>query len=267
MKLRAAGAIAIFTLVVIGHESVDGQDRAIARTSTAEIVATFPHAPDAFTQGLELHDGRLYESTGLHGRSSLRVVDLATGTVTQQIDVPAKYYAEGMTVLDGRVYQLTYRSGHCFVYDAATLALITQHRYEGQGWGLTHHEGLLVMSDGTNVLRFFDPATFTEVRRVFVHDGERAVTNLNELERVDGELFANVWQSDRIARIDLATGRVNGWIDLAFLRESLASTHVGAEHEAVLNGIAWDATQRRLFVTGKLWPSLYEIRVVPLGAP
>ncbi len=253
----------VISSLVIAH--VSGQERVAepARLSTTEVVATFPHATDAFTQGLELHEGRLYESTGLSGRSSLRVVDLATGTVERRVVVPPKYYAEGMTILDGRVYQITYRSGRCFVYDATTLALVAQHTYVGEGWGLTHHEGLLVMSDGTNVLRFFDPRTFAEVRRVFVHDGERAVAQLNELEMVDGELFANVWHSDRVARIDLATGRVRGWIDLAFLREQLALT----EPEAVLNGIAWDATARRLFVTGKLWPSLYEIRIVPLVDP
>jgi glutamine cyclotransferase len=261
MRLRIAAVIVVVTAVSsrVGHVA-EGQVRAPA-LSGAEIVATHPHAIDAFTQGLELRDGRLYESTGLHARSSLRIVDLATGAIEQRVEVPAKYYAEGMTILEGRVYQLTYRSGHCFVYDADTLAPITQHRYEGEGWGLTHHEGQLVMSDGTHVLRFFDPHTFDEVRRVFVHEGERAITNLNELEWVEGEIFANVWRSDRIARIDPATGRVSGWIDLAFLRESLALI----EPEAVLNGIAWDETRRRLFVTGKLWPSLFEIRLVPLN--
>lgn len=261
--------MAQFVALSLAHSggSVSAQPRDLASVSTAEVVATYPHASDAFTQGLELHDGRLYESTGLHGRSSLRVVDLVTGVVERRVEVPTKYYAEGMTILDGRVYQLTYRAGRCFVYDAATLDPIAEHAYAGEGWGLTHHEGLLVMSDGTHVLRFFDPDSFVEQRRVSVHDGDRAITDLNELEMVDGELYANVWRSDRIARIELATGRVLGWIDLSLLRESLADTAVGAEPEAVLNGIAWDATERRLFVTGKLWPSLYEIRVVPLASP
>ena len=224
---------------------------------TAEIVATFPHAADAFTQGLELHAGRLYESTGLHGRSTLRVVELETGEVLRQREVSSTYYAEGLTVLDGRAYQLTYQSGVCFVYDAETLAVTAERAYAGEGWGLTHHEGALVMSDGTPVLRVLDPETFAERRRITVRDGAVPVEELNELEMVEGELFANVWMTDRIARIELETGRVTGWIELPFLREQLHLT----EPQAVLNGIAYDADSGRLFVTGKLWPTLFEIRL------
>lgn len=226
---------------------------------TADVVATFPHAPEAFTQGLELYRGRLYESTGLHGHSSVRVVDLETGRVDLRTSVAAEHYAEGLTVLDGHVYQLTYQSQRCFVYDAETLEPITEHTYPGEGWGLTHADGSLILSDGTSVLRFLDPDTLAEQRRLTVREGTAPVDQLNELEMVEGELFANVWMSDRIARIDLATGQVTGWIELAFLREGLGLT----EPQAVLNGIAYDADRQRLFVTGKLWPALYEIRVRP----
>ncbi len=224
---------------------------------TADIVATFPHSPDAFTQGLELHGGRLYESTGLIGHSSLRIVDLDSGRLEQMRALAPELYAEGLTVLEGRVYQLTYQSERCLVSDAATLAPIGEHRYPGEGWGLTHHDGALIVSDGTSVLRFLDPETFALRHTLAVLDGATPIDQLNELEMVEGELFANVWMSDRIARIDLATGAVTGWIDLAFLRAQLGLT----ERQAVLNGIAYDAEAHRLFVTGKLWPALYEIRL------
>ena len=230
--------------------------RETAATYTADVVASFPHSAEAFTQGLELHEGRLYESTGLLGHSSLRVTDLESGRILQLHALAPELFAEGLTVLGDRVYQLTYRSGRCFVYDAHTLEPIAEHAYRGEGWGLTHSDRSLILSDGTSVLRFLDPDTFAEQRTLSVVDGDVSVEQLNELEMVEGELFANVWMSDRIARIDLASGHVIGWIDLAFLREGLALS----ERQAVLNGIAYDATSRRLFVTGKLWPMLYEIR-------
>jgi len=228
-----------------------------APVARAHVVATYPHATDAFTQGLELHDGWLYESTGLAGYSSLRVVDLATGEIESRVAVPEALYAEGITIVNDRVYQLTYQTQRGFVYDAETLEVVGERIYEGEGWGLTHVGGELVMSDGTSRLRVLDPETFRVTRVLDVRDGDTPVDQLNELEMVEGELYANVWMSDRIARIDLASGRVLGWIDLAFLRAGLGLT----ERQAVLNGIAYDEAQRRLFVTGKLWPLLYEIRV------
>lgn len=226
----------------------------------------YPHAIDAFTQGLELHDGLLYESTGLHGRSSLRVVELESGSVLRLRSVPDAFYAEGLTIWGDRVFQLTYQSGVCFVYDRETLEPRGQRAYRGEGWGLTHDrasrasaEGALVLSDGTATLRFLDPDTFAERSRLIVHDDDGPVERLNELEWVEGEIYANVWRTDRIARIDPATGRITGWIELAFLRESL---HLG-EPEAVLNGIAYDDENDRLFVTGKLWPKLFEIQLSP----
>jgi glutamine cyclotransferase len=227
------------------------------RVVGADVVATFPHAPEAFTQGLEIYDGRLYESTGLHGHSSVRIVDLETGRVDRRVSVAAEHYAEGLTIFGGRVYQLTYQSQRCFVYDAETLERVGEHTYPGEGWGLTHDAVSLILSDGTSTLRFLDPETFAEQRTLDVREGDAPVEALNELEMVEGELFANVWMSDRIARIDLTTGQVTGWIDLGFLRAELGLT----EPQAVLNGIAYAPESHRLFVTGKLWPTLYEIRV------
>jgi glutamine cyclotransferase len=239
--------------------AVDAAAPSVPVLYTADVVATYPHDPEAFTQGLELVDGRLLESTGLYGQSSIRIVELTTGEVIEQRAVSAAYFAEGLTVLDGRAFQLTWESGRAFVYDAATLDVLGERTYTGEGWGLTHDAGALVMSDGTNVVRILDPETFAVTRRVTVLDGGRPVRNLNELEMVEGELFANVWMTDRVARIDLASGRVTGWIDLPFLREQVRVT----DRDAVLNGIAYDAASRRLFVTGKLWPTLFEIRVRP----
>jgi glutamine cyclotransferase len=228
------------------------------RSYTADVVATYPHSPEAFTQGLELYEGRLYEGTGLVGRSTLRIVELESGRIGAiRALEPETLYGEGITVFGDRVFQITYQDGRAFVYDAHTLHVVAEHTYAGEGWGLAHDAHALILSDGTSVLRFLDPDTFALERTLSVVDGAAPVERLNELEVVEGELFANVWMSDRIARIDLATGRVTGWIDLAFLRARLGLT----ELQAVLNGIAYDASARRLFVTGKLWPSLYEIRL------
>jgi glutamine cyclotransferase len=226
---------------------------------TVEIVSRFPHDPEAFTQGLEFSDGRLFESTGLYGHSSLREVELATGVVRRRHVVSRDHFAEGLTVFRGRIYQLTYQTHRCFVYDAATFAPVTEFDLPGEGWGLTHDDRALILSDGSDTLRFLDPTDFHLLRRVPVRDRGAPVAMLNELELVDGALYANVWQTDRIVRIDPATGRVTAWVDLALLRRELRLD----ESEAVLNGIAWEPTSRRLFVTGKLWPTLFEVRLRP----
>lgn len=222
-----------------------------------EVLARHPHDVRAFTQGLEFHRGLLLESTGLPGHSSLRLVEPETGRVTQRVEVAAPHFAEGATVFRDRVYQLTYVSRRCFVYDATTLARVGEHTYEGEGWGLTHDATRLIMSDGTSALRFIEPDTFRELGRVTVTDRGAPVDQLNELEYVDGAVYANVWHTDRIARIDPATGRVTAWIDLRALREALRLD----EPEAVLNGIALHPETGRLWVTGKLWPTVFEVRV------
>jgi glutamine cyclotransferase len=230
---------------------------------TYRIVHTYPHDPHAFTQGLVFVDGHLYESTGLNGHSTLRMVDLETGRVRQEQPVDSKYFAEGLTGWGSTLVQLTWQTGVALVYDRFSFRLLRSFSYAGEGWGLTHDAKSLIVSDGTPVLRFFNPATFKQVRRVTVKDHGKPVANINELEYVRGQVYANIWHSGRIARIDPKTGKVLGWIDLAGLLPAAERS----SPEAVLNGIAWDAAHDRLFVTGKLWPTLFEIELVPEPAP
>ncbi len=225
--------------------------------SRYRVVRAYPHDPGAFTQGLIYLEGNLYESTGLNGRSSLRMTELATGKVLQKIPVAYQYFAEGMTNFSGKLYQLTWQNGKAFVYDRFSFKLLREHAYTGEGWGLTNDGKRLILSDGTAQLRFIDPVTFAMTGKVTVTDQGRPIDRLNELEYVRGEIFANVWQTDLIARISPATGKVLGWIDLSGLLTPVESQGVD-----VLNGIAYDAKQDRLFVTGKLWPKLFEIKLV-----
>jgi glutamine cyclotransferase len=222
-----------------------------------EIVNTFPHDPDAFTQGLVFHDGALLESTGLERHSTLRRVELQTGRVLQNVDVPRDFFAEGMTLFNGKIYQLTWKGEKGFVYDPQTLQKTGEFTYDGQGWGLTHDADSLILSDGSNKIRFIDPADYHVKRAISVTDGSRPVMELNELEYVKGEIYANVWHRNFVARIDPQTGRVKGWIDLSGLLKPGDVTN----DEAVLNGIAYDEAADRLFVTGKLWPKLFEVRL------
>lgn len=229
---------------------------------TYKVIHTYPHDSRAFTQGLIYLNGHLYESTGLEGRSSLRMVDLETGRVQQEIPIPAKYFAEGLTNWGSTLVQLTWQSQIAFVYDRFSFRQLRTLHYDGEGWGLTQDGAHLILSDGTATLRFLDPATFRVARSITVKDHGVPVTELNELEYVHGQIYANVWHTDRIARISPATGKVLGWIDLTGLLA--ASEHT--DPESVLNGIAYDAAHDRLFVTGKLWPKLFEIKVIPQPA-
>jgi glutaminyl-peptide cyclotransferase len=229
-----------------------------------EVVATYPHDPRAWTQGLEYVDGFLYEGTGLQGESTLRRVDLETGRVVQMIELDEELFGEGITLLDGRVYQLTLESNVAFVYDQETFDLTEEFTYPTQGWGLTNDGERFIMSDGSNLLYFRDSVTFEETGRVEVMDGDTPIRWLNELEYIEGEVFANIWHADWIARIDPETGRVNGWIDLDGL---LRDEDRAGRRVDVLNGIAYDRDSGRLFVTGKLWPVLYEIELVPASSP
>jgi len=222
-----------------------------------QIVRSFPHDAEAFTQGLEYVDGFLYEGTGLNGRSSIRRVALDTGDVVQRRAVGPEHFGEGITIWEDKLFELTWQSQVALVYDRRTFQPIRSFSYKGEGWGLTHDASSLIMSDGSAALRFLDPATFRERRRVTVADAGVPVKDLNELEYVKGEVWANVWTTDFIARIDPAEGRVTGWIDLRGLLP--ARERAG---DAVLNGIAYDAAGDRLFVTGKLWPRLFEIKLV-----
>ncbi|WP_239461953.1 glutaminyl-peptide cyclotransferase [Occallatibacter savannae] len=226
-------------------------------SATYRILQAYPHDEHAFTQGLLYIDGHLYESTGIQGQSTLREEDLETGRILRMQLVSDQYFAEGLTDWKNTLVQLTWKSHIGLVYDRATFQLLRTFRYEGEGWGLTHDAKSLILSDGTADLRFFDPDTFKQVRRITVKDHGKLVTKLNELEFIHGEIYANVWYSDRIARISPANGRVLGWIDLKGLtpRDQLSSD------QAVLNGIAYDSQHDRLFVTGKLWPKVFEIAV------
>ena len=226
-------------------------------TDGYQIVHTYPHDPKAFTQGLIYVDGHLYESTGLNGKSSLRMVDLTTGQVLQKHDLPSEYFGEGLTDWGSTLIQLTWTAHKGFVYDRFSFSQLRTFDYQGEGWGLTHDSTQLILSDGTPYLRFFDPKSFRVTRRVHVvDDAGHPIDNLNELEYIHGQIFANIWHSDKIARISPQTGKILGWIDLSGIIDPLE-----LQGDAVLNGIAYDSTGDRLFVTGKLWPKLFEIKI------
>jgi glutaminyl-peptide cyclotransferase len=224
------------------------------------VVRSYPHDPKAFTQGLEFFGGFLYEGTGQKGRSAVRKIELETGKVVQEERLHAQYFGEGITISQGKLFQLTWQDRTGFVYDARTLKLIRNFSYFGEGWGLTHDPMTLIMSDGTSTLRFLETTRFQERRRVKVTDAAVPIERLNELEYIRGEIWANVWETDFIVRISPKDGRVVGWINLKGLQSGPA---VKLGPDAVLNGIAYDAQNDRIFVTGKLWPRLFEIRIKP----
>ena len=222
-----------------------------------EVVHAYPHDTGAFTQGLIFVDGKLYEGTGQEGRSSLREVDLQSGRVLKKVDVPEPFFAEGITLLHGKIYQLTWQHQIGFIYNAQTLQKSGEFNSPGEGWGITNDGNSLIISDGSNRLRFLDPDSFRVTKTIAVTDGQTPINELNELEYVNGEIYANIWHDQRIVTIDPQNGRVTGWIDLSGLLQPGAVT----DEEAVLNGIAYDQASNRLFVTGKLWPQLFEIKV------
>ena len=224
---------------------------------TFKIIRTYPHDPSAFTQGLVYNDGFFYEGTGLNGRSQLRKVRLETGEIVQHADLSTEYFGEGIAIVRNKVIQLTWQSHIGFVYNLSDFKLLRQFSYPGEGWGLTSRGNEIFMSDGTADIRVLDAATIKEKRRFTVRDGATPVDQLNELEFVEGELFANIWQTDRIARISPQSGKVVGWIDLTGLLSPVYRRQDGA----VLNGIAYDSIHKRLFVTGKLWPNIFEIQL------
>lgn len=256
---RQWGNFCVFVLLVALGARIQpaAQVSQVAKTYSYRVVNTYPHDPSAFTQGLIYRDGYLYESTGISGRSSVRKVDLMSGRVLQQYALLSAYFGEGLTDWGPNLIQVTYQSQTGFLYDRATLTLKNSFVYTGEGWGLTHDRTRLILSDGSPTLRFLDPVTFMDKGSVTVRDRGQPVRDLNELEFVRDEIYANVWHTDRIARISPSTGDVLGWIDLRNILKPPPS-----DPEAVLNGIAYDSAKDRLFVTGKLWPKLFEIRVV-----
>ena len=222
------------------------------------IINTYPHDTNAFTEGLFFADGFLYESTGINGVSSLRRVDLTTGNVQQETMLPSQYFGEGTTLVNNTIIQLTWQSHVGFIYDKTTFSLLGNFSYGTEGWGLTFDGKQLIMSDGSDNLYFLDPTTFQETGQVAVHDGNNTVVNINELEYIKGDVYANIWQTNTIAIINPQTGQVIGWIDLTGL-----PSENNSNPNAVLNGIAYDQIANRLFVTGKDWPSLYQVELIP----
>lgn len=256
--MKLLPCLALFALVAgpAAAQEIPTLDPTSVPVLPAEIVATYPHDPRAYTEGLFYEDGRLWESTGTVGHSGIRLVDLKTGKVIRQVAVNPPLYGEGIVGWGEQIVSLTWKNGVGFRWSKDKLKRLGEFRYDGEGWALTTDGTSLILSDGTPVLRFLDPKTFAVKRRLMVtHDG-RPLINLNELEYVDGEILANIWLTDRIARIDPASGRVTGWIDVAELHRQSGATATND----IPNGIAWDAKRRRLFVTGKDWPYVFEIK-------
>ena len=253
----------IIPLVVYTSQTVAGEKDATlvpVAAYTYKVIASYPHDSESFTQGLAIDDGLFYESTGRYGLSSLRWVDLHTGKPIKEHTLPQKYFGEGITVFNDKIIQLTWKSNVGFVYDKISFRLVREFIFPFEGWGITHDGTSLIMSDGTAALRFFDPENFKEKRRVNIIGDNGPVDKLNELEYVNGKIYANIWKTDKIAIIEPESGRVTGWLDLSGL---LGKERVGYSVD-VLNGIAYDPVKDSLYVTGKLWPWLFEIEPVLL---
>jgi glutamine cyclotransferase len=260
VKKNAVMLIFLFVTLLptpLWGQSNGGEGLKTARTPVYpyRVVRTFPHDRQAFTQGLAYEGGVFYEGTGLHGRSSLRKVEPLSGRIQKEVMLEPSYFGEGITIFDNRIAQLTWKSRVGFVYDKTSFDLLHRFTYPSEGWGITYDGKNLIMSDGTPVLRFLSPKNYREIAALGVHDERGPVAGLNELEYLQGVIYANVWPTDRIAVIDPATGRITAWIDLQGLLGEKDSRGVD-----VLNGIAYDARRDRLYVTGKLWPKIFEIQ-------
>jgi glutaminyl-peptide cyclotransferase len=252
LRSSCAGFVLLMVLLCAGQAiaaPVDGY----------KVVATYPHSTTSYTEGFFYLDGLFYEGTGMFGRSAVMAIDPASGTARQRHDLPAQYFGEGIVDWGPNIYEWTWQSHVCFVYDRFTMRLLKQFRYAGEGWGMTRTAKELITSDGTATLRFRNPATFAETRHIVVKDDGKPVDQLNELEFIHGEIYANVWHSERIARISPKDGHVIGWIDLT----GILPVNKKIDSESVLNGIAYDAGRDRIFVTGKQWPTIFEIKIVP----
>lgn len=250
---------AVLAADVSGPAACGAPPPASAPEYSYRVIKAYPHDTTAFTQGLVYLNGYLYESTGWNGQSSLRKVRIETGEVLQRINLSPEYFGEGIAILNNEIVQLTWQAQKGFVYNLSDFRLLREFYYTGEGWGLTTYGRDFLMSDGSAELRVLDGRTLREKRQIKVRDGSLPITQLNELEMVNGQLFANVWQTDRIARISPQSGKVLGWIDL----QGLLGPMYRLRSDAVLNGIAYDPAGKRLFVTGKLWPRLFEIQLVP----
>lgn len=258
-QIAVLAAIAVLVLsisLIAWHFTQSNRTSDLPVSYNYHVVATYPHDNLAFTQGLDYDNGFLYESTGGFGSSSLRRVNLETGEALQQILLTDNYFGEGLSVVDDSLIQLTWTNGIGFVYDKETLALTRNFSYSTEGWGLTYAGNKLIMSDGSSNLYFLDPDTFQRVSQVTVREGNTTLTEINELEYVNGDVYANIWHQQKIAIINPQTGQVKGWIDLSGIYQPQGL-------EDVLNGIAYDEANSRLFVTGKNWPNLYHISIIP----
>ncbi len=258
VDLPVAAVSAPPAVLVESDPAASHQTGRAPRIQTYEVVRSYPHDPEAFTQGLVFHRGHLYEGTGRRGESSLRKVELETGRVLESADLPPMFFGEGIAILGQRVYQLTWQSGTGFVYDLESFTVVAQFRQFTEGWGLTHDGKQLILSDGSSRIYFLDPGSVAPVRQIEVRDQGRPVDLINELEYIDGEIYANVWHSNDILRISPRTGEVLARIDMS----GIIDAELIGDPEAVLNGIAYDAASRRTFVTGKLWPRLFEVRFI-----
>jgi len=274
MKKRLVVAAVLIVAIVLGASLLVflKNNKAPAPSTAAHytysIVNTYPHDTKAFTEGLTYADGFLYESSGLNSTygavSSLRRVDLITGDVVQEYTLPSQYFGEGIAIVNNTIIQLTWQSHIGFIYDKNTFALLGNFSYPTEGWGLTFDGKQLIMSDGSDHLYFLNPTTFQRTGQVRVHDGNTNIVNINSLQYINGDVYANIWQTNRIAIINPQTGQVKAWIDLTGLPAEVA---INLNPNAVLNGIAYDQQNNRLFVTGKDWPSLYQIKLVPESRP
>ena len=232
-----------------------------APISSIKVINIYPHDAKAFTQGLLYYNGYLYEYTGLNGKSTLRKIDIKSGKILQELKLNQKYFAEGITIHKNKIYQLTWQNNIVFVYDLLSFKLLNNFSYPGEGWGITTDGKNLFKSNGTAVIDCIDPEHFTVVRKINVHDGNTAISNLNELEFIRGEIWANILMENVIARISPQTGKVLGWVDLSKLYNLLPDN----SRVDVLNGIAYDQDNDRLFMTGKFWPKIFEIKIVGLS--
>lgn len=254
MSRLAVLSFIAFSIILLGCMPVG---KGAIPTWKAKVVATYPHDPEAYTQGLVIEKGQMFEGTGKYGSSTLRAVDHVTGAVLKSLPLDKQYFGEGITILDGKIYQLTWKNHYCFVYDLKTFQYQGHFPYVFEGWGLTNNGKELIVSDGSSDIRFVDPSSFRELRKIAVKDGDVRIKNLNELEYIEGEIWANVWYEDRIARISPESGKLLGWIDLS----AIYPARQRKDREQVLNGIAQDRETKKIYVTGKNWPKLYEIEM------
>ena len=263
IKISVIGLLALTGVFFIYHYSnlEPSANSNVIPVYTYKVVNTYPHDRSAFTEGLVFEDGVLYEGTGLRGYSNLRRVKLETGEILQICELPPQFFGEGVTVYGNKIIQLTWQSHIGFIYDKCSFKLLQEFNYPDEGWGIAHDGKHLIMSDGTATLHFLDPETFEEISQIEVSANNTPVTRINELEYIQGEIYANIWQTERIARIDPLTGQVIGWIDL----KGILSPEDDSETVDVLNGIAYDLKNSRLFVTGKFWPKLFEIELIRQG--